>query len=358
MHRMTHRLLVLGLALAAILVQAAAPPGTEDAAWEAVYIDRSFPDYPPNAAGAELAAAKLQRGAAYQKIADEFKAFRAKYPQSRRDWMALTMQLDALHKAYLLGQAAVQAQADRLTTDLLNHTHAPKKWKLSAEVKKVDRQVWQTVKGDEKAYPAARIKGYSQLLASQKVEEDQTAMGKYILDDIEAQPEEKQREAWAKQVLGATKNEDVIRKSEQLLARSPYIGKPLDLKFTAVDGRAVDLAKLRGKVVMIVFWATWCPECVKELPELKEEYADHQKQGMEIIGISLDSDKKTLTDFLKKEAVPWPQFFDGMEWDNQYAKQFGIGSTPTTFLINKQGILVNTGVQDNTLHELLEAPGK
>jgi len=117
--------------------------------------------------------------------------------------------------------------------------------------------------------------------------------------------------------------------------------KPLDLKFTAVDGRKVDLAKLRGKVVLIDFWATWCPPCRIISPDIVALYKKYHRQGLEIIGISADSDKGALRDFVKKEGAPWPQYF-GENGDTTLIDQLGVEQFPTLWLVNKKGIVVST----------------
>jgi peroxiredoxin len=127
----------------------------------------------------------------------------------------------------------------------------------------------------------------------------------------------------------------------------------LDIQFTAVDGRSVDLAKLKGKVVLIDFWATWCGPCVGEVPNVKKTYDQFHSKGFEIVGISLDKDKDKLTDFTASHKMEWPQFFDGMFWQNKYARQFAIESIPAMWLIDKKGNLrdmdaredLNGGVQ-------------
>lgn len=117
--------------------------------------------------------------------------------------------------------------------------------------------------------------------------------------------------------------------------------EPLELSFTAVDGRKVDLADLRGKVVLVDFWATWCPPCVEEAPQLVEAYEKFKDRGFEIVGISLDSDKAALEKFTAENKMPWPQFFDGKGWDNELAARFKIQSVPTMWLLGRDGKLVD-----------------
>ena len=120
--------------------------------------------------------------------------------------------------------------------------------------------------------------------------------------------------------------------------------KPMDLKFTAVDGREVDFAKLRGKVVLVDFWATWCGPCIAELPNIKKVYAEYHAKGFEIVGISLDreQDRQKLVDFCAKEQMPWPQHFDGKYWKNDIAVSYGITGIPAMFLLDQSGRLVAT----------------
>lgn len=117
--------------------------------------------------------------------------------------------------------------------------------------------------------------------------------------------------------------------------------KPLDLSFTAVDGSKVDLAALRGKVVLVDFWATWCPPCVEEVPAVVAAYEKFRDQGFEIIGISLDENKEALEKFTKENKMSWPQFFDGKGWENELAQRFKIQSVPTMWLLDREGKLAD-----------------
>jgi thiol-disulfide isomerase/thioredoxin len=120
----------------------------------------------------------------------------------------------------------------------------------------------------------------------------------------------------------------------------PYeIGKPLDIRFTALDGRDVDLGKLTGKVVLVEFWSTSCGPCLAEMPSVKAAYEKLHERGFEIVAISLDDKESVLRRFLKEKELPWPQYFDGKGWQNKFAVQYGIFSIPTMWLVDKHGNL-------------------
>jgi len=117
---------------------------------------------------------------------------------------------------------------------------------------------------------------------------------------------------------------------------------PLDLRFTAVDGTPVDLATMRGKVVLVDFWATWCGPCKAEVPTVVAAYNKLHDQGFEIVGISLDHDRDSLLKYTAANGMTWPQYFDGKGWQNSISTGFGIHAVPAMWLVNKNGYVVTT----------------
>lgn len=178
------------------------------------------------------------------------------------------------------------------------------------------------------------------------------------MDKLEESPDVeaawvKDAEAYIKQHPSSQFASVFQRKLKSITALAGLKDKPLELKFTAIDGREVDLSKMRGKVVLVDFWAVWCGPCVAEIPNVLKTYEKLHPKGFEIIGISLDQDKSKLEAFVKEKGMSWPQFFDGKGWQNEISSRFGINSIPAMWLVDKKGMVVSTNARGN-LEELVE----
>jgi thiol-disulfide isomerase/thioredoxin len=141
------------------------------------------------------------------------------------------------------------------------------------------------------------------------------------------------------------------------------LGKPFHLIFTdAIGGSSVSMHGLKGKVVVVDFWATWCGPCVGEMPKMKELYSKYRDQGVEFIGVSLDESKEEggldkLKAFVKENGIKWPQFYQGKGWHGDFSSSWGINSIPCVFVVDADGKLHSTdarGKLEKMIPELLK----
>lgn len=139
------------------------------------------------------------------------------------------------------------------------------------------------------------------------------------------------------------------------LARLDMVGRPApSLIVKNLKGETLRLSDLKGKYVLIDFWATWCAPCVAETPNLQKLYNAYHDKGFEIIGVSLDETLEPLNDFLKTRKINWPQVHN-MTCGSDLLATFDVSTIPATFLIGPDGTVVRLALRGDSLAKFLKA---
>jgi peroxiredoxin len=106
---------------------------------------------------------------------------------------------------------------------------------------------------------------------------------------------------------------------------------------TTLDGRTVALEQLRGKVTVVNFWATWCAECVREMPKMADAYRRYAPRGLEMVAVAVRDRVESVSEFSARRALPFTVALDA----GDAASRFGnVRITPTTFVINREGRVI------------------
>jgi len=132
------------------------------------------------------------------------------------------------------------------------------------------------------------------------------------------------------------------------LVRLNHLDKPLELKFSTVQGAVFDTREQKGNVVVIVFWSAESPHSLMWLQSFRSALQKLPKANVKVATVSLDTNKQALTQRLKEFQIEdWPTNFDGKGWDNAIARPLGINALPIVFILDKSGVLRALNARDN-----------
>jgi thiol-disulfide isomerase/thioredoxin len=319
------------------------PEDAADAAWQEVLKALRPPPQPEAWRTKEPSKEEIEKwernnGVLAGNAAEKARDFYTKYPSHAKADDARRREIELLSVAVQLGDTNRQARFDELQEKRLSDPTVSAEEKFDLRAKRIlrlldEEDAAKTGTARDKAEKATRDllsdfpkrnEGYDLLfmIAQNHLESDSLAKARTLTEEVVKKAAEDSKE-----------------QAEVQLRKLNLVGKPFELKFTDLNGKDVNIKDYAGKVVLVDFWATWCPPCREALPEMKEIYAKYRGQGFEILGISFDNEKQTLTDFIAEEKISWPQRFDGLGWESQMATNYPLHRLPTMWLVDRKGVL-------------------
>ena len=127
-----------------------------------------------------------------------------------------------------------------------------------------------------------------------------------------------------------------------------------DIVMNDPDGTQRSLSSLKGKVVLLDFWASWCGPCRRENPNVVRAYEKYRDQGFEVFSVSLDSDASRWKQAIEQDQLSWPNHVSDLQgWRNAAAREYGISSIPHTMLIDRDGVVLATHLRGNGVESAL-----
>ena len=152
---------------------------------------------------------------------------------------------------------------------------------------------------------------------------------------------------WYAQLVKDHPGSNAGARARGALRRLDLAGKPLQLAGRSLTGAQLNAAQYKGKVTLVIFWATWAQPYTADLPRLTALHKKYQRSGFEILGVNLDADAGGIQGYMAKHGGAWHHIRDAGGTDGKLARDFGIVSVPTMFLVDKSGLVAGAVTAEN-----------
>lgn len=289
----------------------------------------------------------LPPSATVEQLLDVIQAMRSFRPTSREEYRNHVAKAPAVLKSaaeqILELEKDPKSKAARLATAILLQDQARRLRKATPE---------------EQASLYAKVKEY--VSTSDKTADDLTLAMNVALGMEYGNARDLAAKAYAEygEMLSKSSDPEVAEQAEILIGagrRMNLVGRPLELKGTTIKGEHFNLESLKGKVVLVDFWATWCGPCLAEYPNILKNYEAYHDKGFEVVGVSLDADREALEKYVDEKQVPWTTLHEkDAKGRHPAATYYGIIGIPAVILVNKEGHVISLAARGEELGKLLE----
>lgn len=282
---------------------------------------------------AQLEKFDYQQAAQAGAMADRALDFYTRFPADVNAPRARTTEIQALQMAVHFGATNRLADLNLRESAVIADTNAPEELRYELRIDQLGREL--------QATPAAGIDRNAEMekIGRALVKEFPNGqMGYDLLLNVTVSCDLIKMQELAKLMANSGGPPELTGLGKCLLNQMDVIGRPSPIDFTAADGSRVNSTTLSNKVVLVDFWATWCPICVQAMPGLKQLYSQYHTNGLEIVGINFDDDTNQVQRFVQEQGITWPQYLGGYGADNKYGREYG-GVLPYIWLVDKKGIV-------------------
>ena len=166
--------------------------------------------------------------------------------------------------------------------------------------------------------------------------------------------EEDEAKAWYGKITDAFPQSSQAKKAAGAKRRLDSVGRVLDLRGPDIKGGTVDVGRLKGRMVLIQYWATWCEPCKQDMETLVDLIAKYGRGGFSVVGVNVDQQRSTAQAFVQRNRLAWPNIHEPGGLDSRPAAELGVLTLPTMLLLDERGRVINRNIHVSELEAELK----